>query len=149
MEFTWWLVIGTYLWPNDATWHHRFGSTLDQVACLMLSHYLNQCRLIVNMPLRKTSVKLWIQIEDCYIFVWVIRIMTDLFADPRGCSGLVVSRAASYWLWRSQAGLWRLVPIPAQLCRPGSESDRWATGTSTASWGGYWAQLRGWRSYPR
>ena len=34
------------LWPIDAIWHHRFGSTLVQlmVCCLTIaSHYLNPC----------------------------------------------------------------------------------------------------------
>ena len=37
------------LWPSDAIWRHRFGSTLVQVmACCLTapSHYLNQCWLI-------------------------------------------------------------------------------------------------------
>ena len=37
------------LWPSDAIWPHRSGSTLAQVMawCLMApSHYLNQCCLI-------------------------------------------------------------------------------------------------------
>ena len=39
------------LWPSDAIWQHRAGSTLAQVVvcCLMApSHYLNQCWLIVR-----------------------------------------------------------------------------------------------------
>ena len=39
------------LWPSDATWQHRSGSTLAQVmACCLTapSHYLNQCWLINN-----------------------------------------------------------------------------------------------------
>ena len=39
------------LWPGDAIWQHRSGSTLDQVmACCLkaTSHYLNQCWLIIN-----------------------------------------------------------------------------------------------------
>ena len=39
------------LWPSDAIWRHRTGSTLDQVmACCLTapSHYLNQCWLIIS-----------------------------------------------------------------------------------------------------
>ena len=39
------------LWPSDAIWWHRSGSTLAQVmpCCLMApSHYLNQCWLIIS-----------------------------------------------------------------------------------------------------
>ena len=39
------------LWPSDAIWQHRSGSTLDQVmACCLTapSHYLAQCWLIIN-----------------------------------------------------------------------------------------------------
>ena len=39
------------LWPSDAIWRQRSGSILDQVmaCCLMaLSHYLNQCWLIIS-----------------------------------------------------------------------------------------------------
>ena len=40
-----------HLWPSDAIWRHRSGSTLAQVmaCCLMaLSHYLNQCWLTIS-----------------------------------------------------------------------------------------------------
>ena len=39
------------LWPSDAIWQHRSGSTLAQVmACCLTapSHYLNQCSLIIS-----------------------------------------------------------------------------------------------------
>ena len=39
------------LWPSDAIWRYRSGSTLAQViACCLTapSHYLNQCWLIIN-----------------------------------------------------------------------------------------------------
>ena len=39
------------LWPNDAIWRHRSGSTLAQVmACCLTapSHHLNQCWLIIS-----------------------------------------------------------------------------------------------------
>ena len=39
------------LWPSDAMWQHRSGSTLDQVmACCLTapSHYLNQCWLNIT-----------------------------------------------------------------------------------------------------
>ena len=39
------------LWPSDAIWRHRSGSTLAQVmACCLTapSHYLNQCWLIIS-----------------------------------------------------------------------------------------------------
>ena len=39
------------LWPTDAIWRHRSGSTLAQVmACCLTapSHYLNQCWLIIS-----------------------------------------------------------------------------------------------------
>ena len=39
------------LWPNDAIWWHRSGSTLAQVmACCLTapSHYLNQCWIIIT-----------------------------------------------------------------------------------------------------
>ena len=42
----WITAIPHPLWPNDAIWQHRSGSTLAQtMACCLaaLSHYLNQC----------------------------------------------------------------------------------------------------------
>ena len=39
------------LWPSDAIWRHRSGSTLVQVMAWCLtapSHYLNQCWLIIS-----------------------------------------------------------------------------------------------------
>ena len=39
------------MWPSDAIWRHRSGSTLAQVmACCLTapSHYLNQCWLIIS-----------------------------------------------------------------------------------------------------
>ena len=39
------------LWPSDAIWEHRTGSTMAQVmACCLTapSHYLNQCWLIIS-----------------------------------------------------------------------------------------------------
>ena len=39
------------LWPSDAIWWHRSGSTMAQVmACCLTapSHYLNQCWLIIS-----------------------------------------------------------------------------------------------------
>ena len=39
------------LWPNDAIWRHRSGSTLVHVmACCLAapSHYLNKCWLLIN-----------------------------------------------------------------------------------------------------
>ena len=39
------------MWPNDAIWQHRSGSTLAQVmvCCLTApSHYFNQCWLIIS-----------------------------------------------------------------------------------------------------
>ena len=43
------------LWPNEAIWRHRSGSTLAQVmACCLTapSRYLNQCWLIISEVLR-------------------------------------------------------------------------------------------------
>ena len=45
--------MGNSLWPSDAIWSHRSGSTLAQVmACCLTtpSHYLNQCWLISEVP---------------------------------------------------------------------------------------------------
>ena len=45
------LHIFSSLWPNDAIWRHRSGSTLAQVmACCLAapSHYLNQCWLLIS-----------------------------------------------------------------------------------------------------
>ena len=45
------VIIINALWPRDAIWRHRSGSTLAQVmACCLtaLSHYLNQCWLIIS-----------------------------------------------------------------------------------------------------
>ena len=47
MECSFWLHS---LWPHDAIWWHRSGSTLAQLmaCCLMApSHYLNQCWLMI------------------------------------------------------------------------------------------------------
>ena len=42
------------LWPNDATWWHKSGSTLAQaMACCLTApnHYLNQCWLVISQLL--------------------------------------------------------------------------------------------------
>ena len=44
----WWI---NSLWPSDAIWRQRSGSTLTQVmACCLTapSHYLNQCWLVIS-----------------------------------------------------------------------------------------------------
>ena len=60
------------LWPSDAIWRHRSGSTLAQVmACCLTapSHYLNQCWL-------NSSVALWHSAENDFtrnaqdIYAW-------------------------------------------------------------------------------
>ena len=46
------------LWPSDAIWQHRSGSTLAQImACCLTapSHYLNQCWLIISKVYRHSS----------------------------------------------------------------------------------------------
>ena len=46
------------LWPSDAIWQHRSGSTLAQVMARCLtapSHYLNQCWLIISKVLWHSS----------------------------------------------------------------------------------------------
>ena len=44
------------LWPSDAIWRRKISSSFDQVmtyvACLVSSHFLNQCWLIVNWSIR-------------------------------------------------------------------------------------------------
>ena len=48
-------LIFNSLWPSDAIWCQRSGSTLDQVmvCCLTApSHYLNQCWLIITKVLQ-------------------------------------------------------------------------------------------------
>ena len=53
----WFSLLTTFinsLWPSDAMWWQRIGSTLAQVmaCCLMApSHHLNQCWLIMNLVL--------------------------------------------------------------------------------------------------
>ena len=47
----WFQTLFNSLWPSDAIWRHRTGSTLAQVmACCLTapSHYLNQCWLIIS-----------------------------------------------------------------------------------------------------
>ena len=49
---------GNSLWPDNAIWRNRSGSTLARVMayCLMApSHYLNQCWLLINEALRAIS----------------------------------------------------------------------------------------------
>ena len=49
--FIWFISWINSLWPSDAIWSQRSGSTLAQVmaCCLMApSHYLNQCWLIIR-----------------------------------------------------------------------------------------------------
>ena len=49
--FSIFLFYFTSLWPSDAIWRQRSGSTLAQVmACCLTapSHYLNQCWLIIS-----------------------------------------------------------------------------------------------------
>ena len=53
------------LWPSDAIWRQRSGSTLAQVmaCCLMApSHYLNQCWLIIS-EVQRHSPGGWINIK--------------------------------------------------------------------------------------
>ena len=50
------------LWPGDAIWWHRSGSTLAQVmACCLTapSHYLNQCWLIISRVLCQVMKWVW------------------------------------------------------------------------------------------
>ena len=45
------------LWPSEAIWPHRSGSTLAQImACRLTapSHYLHQCRIIIGEVLRNS-----------------------------------------------------------------------------------------------
>ena len=49
-----WVFCVNSLWPSDAIWWHRSGSTLAQVMACYLgvqSHYLNQCWIIIKMIL--------------------------------------------------------------------------------------------------
>ena len=54
-----WNCMFNSLWPSDAIWRHRSGSTLAQVmaGCLTApSHYLNQCWLIINLS---SDIHVW------------------------------------------------------------------------------------------
>ena len=77
------------LWPSDAIWQHRSGSTLVQVmaCCLMApSHYLNQCWLIIskvqwhsfegNFTIDTSAINHWNYLEN-----YLSKI---LFKSPRG-----------------------------------------------------------------
>ena len=73
------------LWPSDTIWQQRSGSTLAQVmaCCLMArSHYLNQCRLIMNEDLWQSpdsnfpAIYWWYQLENC--------LSNISFKSPRG-----------------------------------------------------------------
>ena len=72
------LTIINSLWPGDAIWRQRSGSTLAQVmACCLTapSHYLNQCWLIIGgvtwhssqgISLRQCEdTNRWNKIENC------------------------------------------------------------------------------------
>ena len=51
------------LWPCDAIWRHRSGSTLAQVmaCCLMApSHYPNQCWVLINKVLHLRAISQWV-----------------------------------------------------------------------------------------
>ena len=89
------------LWPNDAIWGHRSGSTLAQVmACCLTapSHYLNQCWLIISKVLWHSSEDIIIRrfedtnekskIED-YIFKITLR-------SPRGQWVNLICRGYSF-----------------------------------------------------
>ena len=55
------------LWPSDATWQHKFGSTLGQImaCCLMApSHYLNQCLLIISEVQWQSPDGIWPEIPQ-------------------------------------------------------------------------------------
>ena len=57
------------LWPSDAIWWHISGSTLAQVmACCLtaLSHYLNQCWLIISKRISITCDIHWVNIKGWY-----------------------------------------------------------------------------------
>ena len=58
------------LWPSDAIWRHRSGSTLAQVmACCLTapSHYLNQCWLNISVALWHSAENIFtINVEDIY-----------------------------------------------------------------------------------
>ena len=56
------------LWPSDAIWRQRSGSTLAQVmACYLTapSHYLNQCWLIIRKVW--TVILIWGQFQKPYL----------------------------------------------------------------------------------
>ena len=58
------------LWPGDAIWQDRSGSTLAQVmACCLTapSHYLNQCWLIFSVVLWHSSESNFTAITQCII----------------------------------------------------------------------------------
>ena len=77
------------LWPSDAIWRYRSGSTLAQVmaCCLMApSHYLNQCWLITskvhwhssegNFAKDTSAISQWNWLENYFSKI--------LFKSPRG-----------------------------------------------------------------
>ena len=58
------------MWPGDAIWQHRYGSTLAQVmACCLTrsSHYLKQCWLIISKHLWHPSGGIWQDIQQLSI----------------------------------------------------------------------------------
>ena len=74
----------TSLWPRDAIWRHRSGSTLAQVmaSCLTApSHYLNQCWLNISVALWHSTENDFTRIAQ-YIYPWYQFEITDLRLQP-------------------------------------------------------------------
>ena len=95
-----WLIVCKVntLWPSDATWRHRSGSTLAQVmACCLTapSHYLNQCWLIINKVqwssfegnfLRHTSATINKNYHENYIYKISLKSSRDQWVNRHSTS---------------------------------------------------------------
>ena len=76
------------LWPSDAIWWHRSGSTFIQVMpwCLSApSHCLNQCWLVINGVLWHSFKTQFHMKCSKYQFVeWVWKYTCKITSSPRG-----------------------------------------------------------------
>ena len=75
-----------WLWPSDAIWQHRSGSTLAQVMAWCLTapnHYLNQCWLIISRVLWPSSEGVTIRRSE----------NTNLSSKMKNCIFKIASRS--------------------------------------------------------
>ena len=79
-----WLYAFNSVWPGDAIWSHRPGSTLPQVmACCLTapSHHLNQCYYLINKALWHPPESSFTASKQASFYIMSSKII--LLQDPR------------------------------------------------------------------